>query len=106
MNSMASNSTGKALRKAKTDIPATTTGDASVLFPFECKALVFDDDVFTLENKMHKYFNDKRVNKENLHKEFFYGDPIEPINVLKNVFKCDIHYIDKNEINEEEENDD
>ena len=79
---------------------------ASVPFPFECKALVFDDDVFTLENKMHKYFNDKRVNKENLHKEFFYGDPIEPINVLKNVFKCDIHYIDKNEINEEEENDD
>ena len=79
---------------------------ASVPFPFECKALVFDDDVFTLENKMHKYFNDKRVNKENLHKEFFYGDAIQPIDVLKNVFKCDIHYIDKNEINEEEENDD
>lgn len=79
---------------------------ASVPFPFECKALVFDDDVFTLENKMHNYFNDKRVNKENLHKEFFYGDPIEPINVLKDVFHCEIHYIDKAEINEEEENDD
>ena len=75
-------------------------------FPFICHAVVFADDVFDIETKIHNYFNDKRVNKENLHKEFFYVTPEEAINVLKNVFKCDIHYIDKNEINEEEENDD
>ena len=79
---------------------------ASVPFPFICHAVVFADDVFDIETKIHNYFNDKRVNKENLHKEFFYVTPEEAINVLKNVFKCDIHYIDKNEINEEEENDD
>lgn len=79
---------------------------ASVPFPFICHAVVFADDVFDIETKIHNYFNNKRVNKENLHKEFFYVTPEEAINVLKNVFKCDIHYIDKNEINEEEENDD
>lgn len=79
---------------------------AAVPFPFICRAVVFADDVFDIETKIHNYFNDKRVNKENLHKEFFYVTPEEAINVLKDVFKCDIHYIDKNEINEEEENDD
>lgn len=79
---------------------------ASVPFPFICHAVIFADDVFDIETKIHNYFNDKRVNKENLHKEFFYVTPEEAINVLKDVFKCDIHYIDKNEINEEEENDD
>lgn len=79
---------------------------ASVPFPFICHAVVFADDVFDIETKIHNYFNDKRVNKENLHKEFFYVTPEEAINVLKDVFKCDIHYIDKNETNEEDENDD
>lgn len=79
---------------------------ASVPFPFICHAVVFADDVFDIETKIHNYFNDKRVNKENLHKEFFYVTPEEAINVLKNVYKCDIHYIDKAEIDEENENDD
>lgn len=79
---------------------------ASVPFPFICHAVVFADDVFDIETKIHNYFNDKRVNKENLHKEFFYVTPEEAINVLKDVFKCDVHYIDKNETNEEDENDD
>lgn len=79
---------------------------AAVPFPFICRAVVFADDVFDIETKIHNYFNDKRVNKENLHKEFFYVTPEEAINVLKDVFKCEIHYIDKTETNEEEENDD
>jgi len=79
---------------------------ASVPFPFICHAVVFSDDVFDIETKIHNYFNDKRVNKENLHKEFFYVSPEEAINALKDVFKCEIHYIDKAEINEEDESDD
>ena len=70
---------------------------ASVPFPFICRALVFSDDVFDIETKIHSYFNDKRVNKENLHKEFFAITPNEAITALKDVFGCEIHYISKQE---------
>lgn len=79
---------------------------AAVPFPFICRAVVFAEDVFDIETKIHNYFNNKRVNKENLHKEFFYVTPEEAINALKNVFNCEIHYIDKTETNEEDESDD
>ena len=70
---------------------------ASVPFPFICRAVVFSDDVFDIETKIHNYFNDKRVNKENLHKEFFAITPNEAITALKDVFGCEIHYISKQE---------
>ena len=70
---------------------------ASVPFPFVCRAAVFSDDVFDIETKIHNYFNDKRVNKENLHKEFFAITPNEAITALKDVFGCEIHYISKQE---------
>lgn len=70
---------------------------ASVPFPFICRAVVFSDDVFDIETKIHNYFNDKRVNKENLHKEFFAITPNEAITALKDVFECEIHYISKQE---------
>ena len=70
---------------------------ASVPFPFICRAVVFSDDVFDIETKIHNYFNNKRVNKENLHKEFFAITPNEAITALKDVFGCEIHYISKQE---------
>ena len=70
---------------------------ASVPFPFICRAVMFSDDVFDIETKIHNYFNDKRVNKENLHKEFFAITPNEAITALKDVFGCEIHYISKQE---------
>lgn len=70
---------------------------ASVPFPFICRVVVFSDDVFDIETKIHNYFNDKRVNKENLHKEFFTITPNEAITALKDVFGCEIHYISKQE---------
>ena len=70
---------------------------ASVPFPFICRAVVFSDDVFDIETKIHNYFKDKRVNKENLHKEFFAITPNEAITALKDVFGCEIHYISKQE---------
>ena len=33
--------------------------------------MIFSDDAFALENKLHQMFNDNRVNKVNMHKEFF-----------------------------------
>lgn len=46
-------------------------GDASVPFPFDVHALIFTDDAPSLENTLHKRFNLRRVNFENMKKEFF-----------------------------------
>lgn len=44
---------------------------ASVPYPFECHGLVFSEDVFDLEAKLHKRLDSVRVNKMNRGKEFF-----------------------------------
>ncbi|PZV17498.1 MAG: DUF4041 domain-containing protein [Leptolyngbya sp.] len=46
-------------------------GDASVPFPFDVHALIFTDDAPSLESELHRRFNDRRLNLENLRKEFF-----------------------------------
>ena len=47
-------------------------GDASVPFKFDVHSFIFSDDAVGLEGKLHKILNEKRVNKVNLRKEFFY----------------------------------
>lgn len=47
-------------------------GDASVPFKFDVHSFIFSDDASGLETELHKRLNDKRVNKVNLRKEFFY----------------------------------
>lgn len=76
---------------------------ASVPFPFKCYGLVFSDDAFDLETKIHEYFDNKRVNKENKHKEFFYITPQEAIKVLKEEFGCDVHFVNEDESEDENE---
>lgn len=46
-------------------------GSASVPFPFDVHGLIFSDDAVSLEHELHTIFNNKRVNKVNLRKEFF-----------------------------------
>ena len=46
-------------------------GSASVPFPFDVHSFIFSNDAVSLENKIHKILNDRRVNKVNLRKEFF-----------------------------------
>lgn len=46
-------------------------GDASVPFAFDVHAMIYSDDAPSLENHLHKVFNDKQVNKVNSRKEFF-----------------------------------
>lgn len=46
-------------------------GSASVPFKFNVHALMFAEDAFAVESELHRYFNDKRVNKINNKKEFF-----------------------------------
>ena len=73
---------------------------AATPYPFVCYGLVFSDDAFDLETKIHEYFDSKRVNTENKHKEFFYITPQEAIKVLKEEFGCDVHFV-----NDESEDD-
>lgn len=76
---------------------------ASVPFPFKCYGLVFSDNAFDLETRIHEYFDNKRVNKENKHKEFFYITPQEAIKVLKEDFGCDVHFVNDKENEDENE---
>lgn len=70
---------------------------ASVPFPFVCHGLVFSDDVFALEAAIHKYFDDKRVNKANVHKEFFTISPCDAIGALRDEFHVDVHFVNEQE---------
>ncbi len=47
-------------------------GSASVPFKFDVHSLIFSNDAVSLENRLHQILNEKRVNKVNLRKEFFY----------------------------------
>lgn len=47
-------------------------GDASVPFKFDVHSFIFSKDAVDLENKLHKIMENKRVNKVNRRKEFFY----------------------------------
>ena len=75
---------------------------ASTPWPFVCYGLVFSDDAFDLETKIHEYFDNKRVNTENKHKEFFYITPQEAIKVLKEEFGCNVHFVNDEESEDEE----
>lgn len=76
---------------------------AATPWPFKCYGLVFSDDAFDLETRIHEYFDNKRVNQENKHKEFFYITPQEAIKVLKEEFGCDVHFVNEKESEDEDE---
>lgn len=48
-------------------------GNASVPFRYDVHSFIFSDDAVGLENKLHTIMNNKRVNKVNMRKEFFYA---------------------------------
>lgn len=48
-------------------------GSASVPFKFDVHSFIFSEDAVDLENRLHKALHNKRVNKVNLRKEFFYA---------------------------------
>lgn len=47
--------------------------DASVPFKFDVHSFIFSDDAVALETELHKRMHEKRVNKVNIRKEFFYS---------------------------------
>lgn len=58
-------------------------GDASVPFPFDVHAIYFSDDAVTLENELHKEFGERRMNRVNPRREFFFATPAQVREVLK-----------------------
>lgn len=52
-------------------------GDASVPFRFDTHALFFSTDAYGIESAMHARLADRRVNRVNNRREFFYCTPLE-----------------------------
>ena len=48
-------------------------GSASVPFKFDVHSFIFSEDAVSLEKELHNRLDNKRVNKVNLRKEFFYS---------------------------------
>lgn len=58
-------------------------GDASVPFRFDVHALFFADDAVSVEAELHRVFADRRVNQVNQRREFFYANPTEVLEALR-----------------------
>nr|DAH41304.1 MAG TPA: hypothetical protein [Caudoviricetes sp.] len=60
--------------------------------PYHAHCFVFSDDCFELENNIHKYFEKEQVNPD---REFFRIEPKEAIDTLKEIFNVDVHFVDE-----------
>jgi hypothetical protein len=60
-------------------------GDASVPFRFDTHALIFSEDAVGLEGRLHAELADRRVNRVNVQREFFYATPAEVRDLLERI---------------------
>lgn len=67
-------------------------GNASVPFRFDVHAMIFSEDCFELETKLHKIFDAKRVNKVNKRKEFFNVSLDEIVEVVNNQLGLNVEF--------------
>ncbi|GGN28671.1 MULTISPECIES: DUF4041 domain-containing protein [Marinomonas] len=75
-------------------------GDASVPFSFDVHAMIFSKDAPSLENALHKSFNNNSVNKVNPRKEFFRLSLSDIKSVIQSEGITDIHWTMKAEAEE------
>ena len=88
-------------RRLNPSIRIKELSSSSLPEPFHAHCFVFSDDCFELENNIHKYFDKERVNPD---REFFRIEPKEAIDVLKEIFHVDVHVVDEDcDENEEDE---
>ena len=79
-------------RRLNPSIRIKELSSSSLPDPFHAHCFVFSDDCFELENNIHKYFDKERVNPD---REFFRIEPKEAIDVLKEIFNVDVHFVDE-----------
>ena len=60
-------------------------GDASVPFRFDVHAMVFHEDAVSLETHLHQALADRKVNRINARREFFYATPSEVRDIFSQV---------------------
>ena len=90
-----------ATRRLNPTIRVRELSSSSLPEPYHAHCFVFSDDCFELENNIHKYFDKERVNPD---REFFRIEPKEAIDVLKEIFNVDVHFVDEDcDENEEDE---
>ena len=90
-----------ATRRLNPTIRVKELSSSSLPEPFKAHCFVFSDDCFELENNIHKYFDKERVNPD---REFFRIEPKDVIDVLKEIFNVDVHFVDEDcDENEEDE---
>lgn len=88
-------------RRLNPSIRVKELSSSSLPEPFHAHCFVFSDDCFELESQIHKYFDKERVNPD---REFFRIEPKEVIDVLKEIFNVDVHFVDEDcDENEEDE---
>ena len=81
-----------ATRRLNPTIRVKELSSSSLPEPFKAHCFVFSDDCFELENNIHKYFEKERVNPD---REFFRIEPKEAIDTLKEIFNVDVHFVDE-----------
>jgi hypothetical protein len=73
-------------------------GDASVPFRFDVHALIFSEDAVGLETRLHQALADRKVNRVNSAREFFYATPAEVRELLADI--AGQHLLEYNDIAE------
>ncbi len=68
-------------------------GDASVPFRYDTHIMFYSPDAVTLENALHRELFDRRVNKVNMRREFFYATPSEVRTLLKKHAGAVLEYV-------------
>jgi tetratricopeptide (TPR) repeat protein len=69
-------------------------GDASVPFNFDVHAMIFSDDAPSLENALHKAFENRKLNMVNTRREFFNVTLDEIKEVVRKNFDKTVEFID------------
>lgn len=68
-------------------------GGASVPFRFDVHAMCYSEDAPALENSLHKYFHNRRINAVNFRKEFFRVSLDEIEAAIKSLVGKDVDFI-------------
>ena len=90
-----------ATRRLNPTIRVKELSSSSLPEPYKAHCFVFSDDCFELESQIHKYFDKERVNPD---REFFRIEPKDAIDVLREIFNVDVHFVDEDcDDNDEDE---